>query len=161
MKRILGLTTAALMGASVLAAPAFAEQVDYLTDPAGGEAAAPDLNGDAADTDAGIDTGSTAAIGGDLDDALSAINASAANAAAIGAMGEVGTVNVVRIGALDSDVEAVEQAVGQNNAGVDELRDTIAGNPALHEQLQSEGVEMSSVVGAEVEAGGEITVYVQ
>ena len=165
MKRILGLTTAALMGASVLAAPAFAEG-GLLSGTVDGGAASemnvtPDLGGADAGANVDIDTGTTAAIGGSFDGALSAIGANASNAAAIGAIGEVSTVNVVRIGALEGhDAAAVEQAVSQNSADVEELRDTIAGNPALSEELQAQGVDVSSVVAAEVEAGGEVTVYV-
>ena len=168
MKRIIGLTAGALMGASVIAAPAFAEQVDYLTDtPRDGAASEMNTMGEAAsprDTsnpDAGIDAGTTAAIGPSFDNALSAIEAGATNTAALGAVGEVETVNVVHIETLDGhDAAAVEQAVSQNDAEVEELRSTIAGNPALNEQLQAQGVDTSSVVAAEVDAGGEVTVYV-
>lgn len=165
MKRILGLTTAALMGASVLAAPALAEGGLVSGTADGGAAsqmdAAPDLGGADADIDTGVDTGTTAAIGGSFDGALSAIGANASNVAAISAIGEVNSVNVVSIDTLEGhDATAVEQAVSENSADVDELRDTIAGNPALSEELQAQSVDISSVVAAEVGAGGEITVYV-
>lgn len=157
MKRIIGLTTAALVGASVLAAPAFAEQVDYLTDETR-DGAASEMN---TMPDTGVDAGTTAAIGPNFEGALSAIDASSSNAAALGAVGEIGAVNVVRIEALEGhDAEAVDQAVSRNSAELQELRATITGNPALHEQLQAQGVDASNVVAAEVDAGGKVTVYV-
>lgn len=150
MKRILGL----VMGASILAVPAVAQQPDHLKDPFAGGAAAPRIG-------SSLDGGLTSAINDDFNKALSAINASSANAAALRALGSTEALNVVRIGSLPNfDEEAVEQAVMQNRGSIDILRGTIAAEPALYERLQAEGVSMSNVVGAEVK-GGLITIYVR
>jgi hypothetical protein len=163
MKRILGITTAALMGASVLAAPAFA-QVDGVN-PTPGEHGAGETTPtpEATMPDAtmpDVDPGTTAAIGGSFDGALTAIGDSSMSAQSIGAMTDVETVTVVSVGELDgSDPALIDQAVSQNVEGVEELRASIQANATLNEELQANGVDVSSVIGAQVEADGGLTVY--
>ena len=150
MKRILGLTTAALMGASVLAAPALAESKMDLSGDAGATTTMPD-----------VDTGTTAAIGGNFESALTAIGAGSSNAQAIGTLSEVDTVKVVSVSDLEGhDKAALDQAVSQNSDSVDELRTSIGANAALSEELRSQGVDTSAVVAAQIEADGQVTVYV-
>lgn len=160
MKRILGITTAALMGASVLAAPAFA-QADQNSQ-LGGEQNSTDTMTPGTDTmTPDVDTGTTAAIGGSIDGALAAIGNNEANAQSISSMTTVDTVNVVRIGDLEgSDPALIEQTVTQNAEGVEALRNSIAANPALSQQLETQGVGTASVIGAELGAAGEVTLYV-
>lgn len=152
MKRILGITAAALMGASVLAAPAFAQADQNFEN---------DATGTVSDFNSGVDTGTTAAIGASFDGALAAIGNNAANAASISAMTDVGTVNIVRIGDIEGgDPARVEQTMSQNPEGADALRASIDANPALSQALQAEGVSTSSVVAADLDAAGGVTIYV-
>jgi hypothetical protein len=150
MKRILGLTTAALMGASVLAAPALAEDKMAPSGEAGATTTMPD-----------VDTGTTAAIDTNFDSALSAISAGSSNAQAIGTLSEVDSVKVVSVDDLEGhDQAALDEALTQNSDGVDELRTSIGANAALSEELRTQGVDTSAVVAAQVEADGQVTVYV-
>lgn len=151
MKRILGITTAALMGASVLAAPAFA-QADYDTQQGedAGAVTMPD-----------VDTGTTAAIDGSSDGALTAIGSSSVAAQSLGTMTDVQSVNVVRVGELEgSDPMLIEETVSQNDAGVQELRQAISANASLSQELEAQGVSSAEVVGAEIGLDGDVTVYV-
>lgn len=150
MKRILGLTTAALMGASVIAAPAFAESKMDLSGEAGATTTMPD-----------VDAGTTAAIGGDFESALTAVGAGSSNAQVIGTLSEVDNVKVVSVSDLEGhDQAALDQALTQNSDGVDELRTSIGANAALSEELRTQGVDTSAIVAAQVEADGQVTVYV-
>lgn len=150
MKRILGLTTAALMGASVLAAPAFAEDKMDLSGETGATTTMPD-----------VDTGTTAAIDANFDTALTAISAGSSNAQAIGTLSEVDNVKVVSVSDLDGhDKAALDEALAQNSDGVEELRTSIGANAALSEELRTQGVDTATVVAAQVEADGQVTVYV-
>lgn len=165
MKRIIGLTTAALMGASVFVAPAFAQNADGVdqdyqlsVQPEGSDPGAPTTN---RATTPDIDTGTTAAIGGSFDGALSAIGRSSANARTIASMDNVQSVNVVRMSELRrGDAALVDQTVGKNQKGIDALRAALDANPALHRKLQAMDVTSASVVGADVGAAGNVTVYV-
>ena len=154
MKRILAATAAALMSASVLAAPALAQS----TAGEGGEAEVGVTQGEGLD----LDTGSTAAIGGDMDGALSAIEGNSASAQAIMTMQDVSSVHVVRIGEIEGyDQAAIEDALGSNSTGASELQASIDANPVLLQHLQEQGVDASSVVAAQVEPDGAVTVYVR
>lgn len=170
MKRILGLTTAALLSASMLGAPAFAQanldhpggadaDPEIMTTP---QAPAPEMMPPEATTPMpDIDTGTTAAIGGSFDGALTAISGTSTSAQSIASMPQVESVNVVRVSELEgSDPALVEQTVSQNEAGIEELRAAISANPSFSQELQAAGVDASSVVGAQVEADGGVTVYV-
>ena len=172
MKRIIALTTAALLGASMFAASALA-QVSIDAGGSGGigvEAGGGSAGG--VDVDAGasgsttlpsVDDGTTAAIGAEatIDSALSAIEGSTASAAAVEAMAEVNDINVVKLSELENSGSAdVEGTISANQSGVDELRSSIEANAALNQELQTQGVEVASVVGAQVEADGALTVFV-
>lgn len=171
MKRIIGLTTAALMGASMMVAPALAQTSDGASDvPAPGVSeSAPTapgtgntdtMNDGAASTMPDVDTGTTAAIAPTFDGALTAIDGNSTSAKSIETMTEVNTVNIVKIDELEgADAAAVESAVSENEEGVSELRSSIEANAALSEQLETEGVDASSVVAAQVEADGAVTIY--
>ena len=108
----------------------------------------------------GVDTETTAAIGSTFDGALSAIGNNSTNAESLGSMTEVSSVNVVSVGELEgSDPALVDQAVTDNQDGVDELRASIEANQALSQELETQGVDASSVIGAELGVDGEVTVY--
>lgn len=152
MKRILGITTAALMGASVLAAPAIAQTE--------GDLPTQEFN-QGTTTMPDVDAGTTAAIGAELDGALTAIAGSSMAAQSIGTLTEVETVNIVRIDEISGgDPAVVDDTVTQNEQGVEELRAAISANAALSSELSAQGVETSSVVGAEMGMNGDVTVYV-
>jgi len=176
MKKILAMTTAALVSASVLAAPAFAQEAgaggiggqDNAAGAASGMDGSTELGANTSAeggmdglSDPGVDTGTTAAIDGGFDDALSAVGNNVANAQSISGMNEVDDVNVVQVGEIEgSDSAQVEQAVSQNGEGVEALRASIAANEGLSRALESQGVDASSVIGVDLGATGGITVYV-
>ena len=180
MKRILATAAAALLSASVLAAPVYAQSSGQTDSPesAGSDAgAAPDgglgtnspeqagenagagasVSGDAT---TGIDGDTTAAIGNDMNSALSAIEGNSASAQAIMGMEDVSEVNVVRLSEIDGyDQAAIDDALGAN--GSTDLQASIESNAALQQHLQQAGVDASSVVAAQVGADGALTVYVR
>ncbi len=183
MKRIIGLTTAALMGASMMVAPALAQTsvgggatggVNAETGVTGGvggagadvEAGASGSAG--ADTTTGTmtetDAGTTAAIGADatFDGALAAIEGNATSTAAIDTMTEVGTVEVVKIGELEgADMTALETATTEREAEITELQAALEANTAVSAALEAEDVSANEVVAAQMGAGGELVIYVE
>lgn len=171
MKRILATAAAALMGASVLVAPVYAQtgQTDT-SESAGSDAGAapggspdstsPEEAGANTGSGAGIDGGTTAAIGNDMNSALSAIQGNSASAQAIMGMEDVSSVNVVRLNEIDGyNQAAIDDALDTSDAA--ELQASIESNAALQQHLQEAGVDASSVVAAQVEADGALTVYVR
>lgn len=188
MKSKIALSIAALMGASLLAAPATAQvsvggsvgadigvntgEADRGSDTSGvapgadvdlrteGQAGA-ELGADTgADTE--LDTGTTAAIGGSFDGALSAMGNNSAAATSISSMTDVSSVNVIRISELEgADMDALATAESENSASIDELRSSIEGNAAVSAALEAQAVEPSTVVAADVTADGSLTVYVE
>lgn len=166
MKRIIGLTTAALMGASMMAGPALAQS-------SAGDGASGGVNvetgvtggaGTDTTTEMETDAGTTAAIGSQptFDGALSAIEGGAASTTAIEAMSEVGSVEVVRIGELEgADMTALETAKAESEAEIGELQAALEANTAVTTALEAEDVAATDVVAAEMGAGGELVVYVE
>lgn len=184
MKRIIGLTTAALMGASMMVAPALAQTsvgggatggVNAETGVTGGVNGGADVEAGAsgsagADTTTGTmtdtetDAGTTAAIGADatFDGALSAIEGNATSTAAIDTMTEVGSVEVVKIGELEgADMTALETATTEREAEITELQAALEANTAVSAALEAEDVAANEVVAAEMGAGGELVIYVE
>lgn len=185
MKRIIGLTTAALMGASMMVAPALAQTsvgggatggVNAETGVTGGVGGAGvDVDAGAsgsagADTTTGTmtdtetDAGTTAAIGADatFDGALAAIEGNATSTAAIDTMTEVGSVEVVKIGELEgADMTALETATTESEAEITELQAALEANTAVSAALEAEDVSANEVVAAQMGAGGELVIYVE
>ena len=185
MKRIIGLTTAALMGASMMVAPALAQTsvgggatggVNAETGVTGGVGGAGvDVDAGAsgsagADTTTGTmtdtetDAGTTAAIGADatFDGALAAIEGNATSTAAIDTMTEVGSVEVVKIGELEgADMTALETATTESEAEITELQAALEANTAVSAALEAENVSANEVVAAQMGAGGELVIYVE
>ncbi len=154
MKRILGLTTAALLGASMFAAPAMA--IDLNAGASGGA----NVEAGADTTMPDIDTGTTAAVGATFDSAVTAIDGNAATTQSISTMTEVRDVKIVKISELEGhDAATVEQAVAANQAGIDELQAAVSANAALSQELETQGIDSSSVLAAQVEADGAVTVF--
>jgi len=179
MKRILAMTTAALMTGALTAAPALAQvSVDTGTGvtigggadtgaASGGVGAGVgadvkvDTNNLDASADANVDTDTTAAIGGSWDGLLSAMGDSSVSSS-ISSMTDVSSVNIIKIDSLaDADMEALAQAKTDNQAAIDELNAAISGNAQVKAALDAQGVDTSQVVAANVEADGSLTVYVE
>ncbi len=169
MKRIFVLTTAALMGASVISSPVLAQAgVDAGADigiggsaEAGNGSASGDagieLNGNA---NAEVDPGTTAAVGTSLKGALGAISNNGASAATIRSMSTVESVEVVRVNELpDADAQALADAETENSASINDLRASLESNSEVMAALQANSVEPSSVVAADATADGTLTVY--
>lgn len=167
MKRIIALTTAALMGASVMAAPALAQsnpgampETGATSMPESGSTTMPQTGTTGASPD--IDTGTTAAIGADFNTALTAIEGNSASAAALGSISDVERVNVVQLSTLEGhNSTALDEALASNEAGVEELKSSIQANSAMSSELATQGVNADDIVAAQVAADGEITVYVR
>jgi hypothetical protein len=185
MKRILAISAAALLSGSLFAAPALAQvSVDTGTGVDVGIGASGDSGsgsadgsvsgtigtdtqiktnnmGAAADTDANLDTSTTAAIGGSWDGLMSAMGDTGASGA-ISSMSNVSTVNVVKIGDLaDADTDALAKAKTDNQASIDELQSSLEANASVKAALDAKGVDASDVVAANVAADGSLTVYVE
>ncbi|MBO6719988.1 MAG: hypothetical protein JJ913_18695 [Rhizobiaceae bacterium] len=178
MKRILALTTTALLSASLFATPALA-QVSVDTDAGVGATiggSADSGNGTVSgDTDADvklkagadantdeIDAGTTAAIDGTFDGALSAIGNSGQAAATVGSMADVRLVNVINVEDLEgANMDAFMQAETENSAAIDELQASIESNAAVKAALEAQSVDPEDVVAASVAADGSLTVYVK
>ncbi|MBO6900866.1 MAG: hypothetical protein JJ864_05920 [Rhizobiaceae bacterium] len=165
MKRIIALTTATFMGASMLAVPALALDAGANVG-IGGSAESSTKSGDTdADiklkTKAGteVDTDTTAAIGGSFDGALSAMGSSN-SAGAISAMTDVSNVNVIWIKDLEgADMDALAKAETENEAQIEDLRASLESNTAVSAALKAKSVEPADVVAANVAADGSLTVY--
>ncbi|MCY0094054.1 hypothetical protein [Hoeflea ulvae] len=173
MKRMTKILTAALMTSSFAAAPALAGSVGAdagasigmkngtstattsgsagtsVTDPAlGVNAAAETTSRDGADA-------SKAEI-------LAAIGDNTNAASDISAVTDASDVNIVELGsAAEVSAEDIDQAVSQNEDAVSKLRTSLQANSGVWNKLESEGVELSSVVAAKTDAEGSVTVYVR
>lgn len=161
MKRLLAMTTATLMGASMIAAPAFAQT--------GGEGGANDPASSAAEQNASpsqdsgsqqdVDRGTTQAIDDGAGDggSLTAVTGSGAAAQSIASMDSFSDVTVRRISGEES--ANASEAVSQNRDAITQLQSAISGNAELMSRLEAEGVEVSSIVGAEVAGNGALVLY--
>jgi hypothetical protein len=125
------------------------------TDGAGVKLGADAAGGAKVDTDS-----TTAAIGANIDGALSAMARGSESAATIGTMTEVSSVNVVKLDAA-ANADAVAKAETDNKAGIDELRASLAANAAVKAALDAQSVSSDDVVAADVNADGSLTVYVR
>ncbi|WP_127520404.1 hypothetical protein [Mesorhizobium sp. Z1-4] len=169
MKRIIALTTATFMGASMLAVPALALDVNAGADVgiSGSADTSGTMTGDTdadiklkADADTMVDTDTTAAISGSFDGALSAMGNAGASSASIQNMTDVGNVNVIWIKDLEgADMDALSQAEATNEAQIQDLRASLESNTAVSAALKAQSVEPADVVAANVAADGSLTVY--
>ena len=146
MNRSIKIST--LLLASVLAAPALAEDTATTT-------------GTKVQTDAST-TASTDAKA-NFGTVMSSIKAGKTNVSAISGMTTVNSVNVVRVGDLakGNNMQALEKAITENQADITSLQTAIGANTELKAKLDAESVQATSVVAADVEADGSITVYVK
>ncbi|TCD14967.1 hypothetical protein [Oricola cellulosilytica] len=80
----------------------------------------------------------------------------------LSAVTAINDVAVVRIdSASDASMKAIDNAIRDNQAQIDELRTSIEANAELASKLEAEGVDLSSVVAARTDVDGKLTVYVQ
>lgn len=163
MTRLSKLSAAFLLSASFIAAPAMA-QVNL--DAGGGAGVGAEVEaegnvGGATGTNLGVDTDTTASIEPSFDGAISAIDRNSDSAVAISGMTEVGSVNIVRVNELENvDETQLDGAVSENEAAIDELHAAIESNADVMAELEAAGVELDSVVAADIEADGTLTLYV-
>lgn len=161
MKRLLAMTTATLMGASMIAAPAFAQTGSEggANDPASSatEQNASPSQGSGSQQD--VDRGTTQAIdeGSGEGSSLTAVTGSGAAAQSIASMDSFSDVTVRRISGEES--ANASEAVSQNRDAITQLQSAISGNAELMSRLEAEGVEVSSIVGAEVAGNGALVLY--
>ena len=142
-------TMLALLLASVLAGPALAED------------AATTTGTKATTTDTSI-TGSTDTKA-NFGTVMSSIKSGKTNVSAISGMTTVSKVNVVRIGDLakGNNMQALDKAITDNQSDITGLQTAIGANSVLKAKLDAESIQASSIVAADVEADGSVTVYVK
>lgn len=161
MKRTIALATASFMTLGLAAAPALAQSADTEMEAPGAAETLPGVEapGAADSPDMGLDSGATGSA--DVTSAVSAIGSS--DPAAIQGVTEASTVNVVWLDTMtDADASAdLQAAISENSDALLDLQAAIEANPALTAKLQEQQVEAASVVAAETEVDGSLTVYVQ
>ncbi len=182
MKKIIAISAAALMGTSLIAAPAFAQVNLDVGGGAGvtvdGGSVGIDAGGNAsgnagagvggtgvqlggsAGADVNVDNEATAAIGANVDGAIAAMARGSEAAATIGTMTTVSTVNVVKLD-NGASAEAFVTAETENKASIDELRASLDANASVKAALEAQSVNTGDVVAADVNADGSLTVYVR
>lgn len=139
MKRLQATTAAFVMGAAVVSAPVYAQV--------------------SADLGAEIDEGTTASIDqqANTSDAFSVITGSAGAIRSITSMDSFSGVTVTRITGADN--AQINLVVSENRQSVYELQSAIASNPEVADSLAAQGVDLSSIVGAEVAGNGALVLY--
>lgn len=114
---------------------------------------------------AGTDGSTTASTGAkaNFGTVMSSIKAGKTNVEAIAALTTVNTVNVVRVADLaeGNNMQALDKAIADGQADIASLQTAVSGNAALKAKLDAESVPASSVIAANVEADGSVTVYVK
>ena len=91
---------------------------------------------------------------------VAAIGAAAMVATDLENIPAVQTVTVVEVTQLpDADPQAIDEAVAANSSAVEELRSTLAANQPVADTLASQGVQTEDIVAADIDAGGNLTVY--
>jgi hypothetical protein len=143
---------ASLLLASTLVVPALAE-----------DAAKPGSGGQI-QTDAATDNGTTASTGvADFETLIASIEADSTNVGAISSLTTVGSLKVVR--AVDlakgENMDALEKAITDNQAAISGLQTAMTANRALKAKLDAQKVAASTILAADIEPDGSLTVYVK
>lgn len=170
MKRILAITTAALMTSALAGTAAYANDMkkDESTQTQSG--ATDSMNSDTGSMNS--DTGSAANVDTDTtastnaaptaDDLMSALQGGDAAASSIKSMSNVSNVSIVNTDELaQADMTEIDSAVEQNQSQIDQLHQAIDGNDALKSKLQEQDVDVSNVIAAKTNADGSLTLFVQ
>ncbi|WP_265518105.1 hypothetical protein [Nitratireductor luteus] len=168
MKRILALTIAPLLVSVAFAGTAAAGGSKIKTN--SGTSAQIDTEMDAGagtDTgaDVGVDTGVTASTGTEANfgSVISAIQASGTAAADVQAVTDASNIEIIRVGDLaqGESMNALDNALSQNQEDVEALRDAVEANSTVAAKLEEEQVQVENVVAAETSADGNLVVYVR
>lgn len=118
-----------------------------------------------ADTQMQTDTSTTASTDAkaNFGTVMSSIKAGKTNVGAITGLTTVNKVNVVKVSDLakGNNMQALDKAIADNQTDITGLQTAISGNAALKAKLDAEQVQASSVVAANVEADGSVTVFVK
>lgn len=177
MKRILALAAAPLLVSGAFTGAAFADgnnvdaQVNSSADvgSSGADAGADagistDVGGDT-DEQSGVDAGTTASTGAEANfgSVISAIQAGGSAAGDVEAVTDASDIEIVRVSDLaeGDSMNALDEALANNETSVDELRTAIEANAAVSQRLEQEQVQTEDVVAAETSAGGSLTLYVR
>lgn len=159
MKRTMRIATAALFGATMLAAPALAQSDGPSSVPGTNPGASAEEKLMVPKSGAMVDTETTAAIDMDFDSAVELMGDADA-ASEIAAMTDVGEVRIIRFSTLqDSDESRLDQAMGESQAEINELQAAIAANSSVVAQLEAEGATPQDVLAADIAADGSLLVY--
>lgn len=165
MKRILALTTAALMSTGI-AATAIAQDLDYEVETGVEAGAGANVPGTDMDTTTGATTGATPGAAGtqaNVGAVVSSINTGQFGTFEVENASEVSSVNVIRIDELPGGEEqaAIDDALDRHQDGVDDLRAAIEDNDEFYEALQDEDVSVDDLVSVQGSGDGNFTVYVR
>ena len=159
MKRILALTTAALMSTGI-AGSALAQDLDL--DIGAGAGAETGVEAEIGTDDLNLGATGAAQADANLGTVVSALNSGRLGTAEVEAATEISSVHVIRIDELPGggEQQAIDQALDRHQAEVDELRAAVGANAEIAGELEAEGVSTQDVVAAEVNGDGSVTVYV-
>lgn len=167
MKRILALTTAALMSTGI-ASTALAQAVDLDTETGVEAGASADLPGTDMDTTTGATTGAAgtmgaAGAGANVGAVVSSINTGQFGTFDVENATDISSVNVIRIDELPGGEEqaAIDEALDRHQDGVEDLRAAIEDNDEFYEALRDEDVSSEDVVSVQGNGDGSFTVYVR
>lgn len=124
----------------------------------------PDIDA-TADPEGNVDVGTTASTGAEANfgSVISAIQTSGTASADIEAVTDASQVEVVRVSDLaeGESMNAVDEALANNQSSVDELRTAVEANAAISQRLEEDQVQTGDVVAAETAADGSVTLYVR
>lgn len=172
MKRILALTTAALMSTGI-AATAIAQDAEFEVETgveAGAESELPGTDMDtttgatgAAGTQGAAGTTGAAGTGANVGAVVSSINTGQFGTFDVENASDISSVNVIRIDELPGGEEqaAIDGALERHQDGVEDLRAAIEDNDEFYEALQDEDVSSDDVVSVQGNGDGSYTVYVR
>ncbi|NMG41551.1 hypothetical protein GRZ55_20110 [Chelativorans sp. ZYF759] len=165
MKRILALTTAALMSTAI-AGTAVAQDAEFEVETGVEAGAGTDMDTTTGATGTGAAAGGTmgaAGAGANVGAVVSSINTGQFGTADVESATEISSINVIRIDELPGGEEqaAIDGALERHQDGVDDLRAAIEDNDAFYEALQDEDVSSDDVVSVQGTGDGNFTVYVR
>lgn len=167
MKRILALTTAALMSTGI-AATAIAQDAEFEVETGVEAGADADLPGTDMGTTTGATTGAEGTMGaagaqGNVGAVVSSINTGQFGTMDVESASDISSINVIRIDELPGGEEqaAIDGALERHQDGVEDLRAAIEDNEEFYEALQDEDVSSDDVVSVQGNGDGSYTVYVR
>jgi len=167
MKRILALTTAALMSTGI-AGTALAQDVEYEVETGVESGAGATVPGADMETTTGATTGGEGTMGAagaqsNVGAVVSSINTGQFGTLDVENASDISSINVIRIDELPGGEEqaAIDDALDRHQDGVDDLRAAIEDNEEFYEALEDEDVSADDVVSVQGTGDGTYTVYVR